>query len=49
MNVNQKSRFNFIRYANVWEDADILCAALAPTAQQGRILSIACKRLIWPG
>jgi len=41
MNVNQKSRFNFIRYANVWEDADILCAALAPTAQQGRILSIA--------
>ena len=36
-----ENKFNFIRYANVWEDADILCAALAPTASQGRILSIA--------
>jgi S-adenosylmethionine-diacylglycerol 3-amino-3-carboxypropyl transferase len=41
MNINQKSRFSFIRYANVWEDADILCEALAPTCQHGRILSIA--------
>jgi len=32
--------FDFIRYANVWEDADILCEALAPSAKQGRILSI---------
>jgi len=41
MDINQKSKFNFIRYANVWEDADILCEALAPTAQRGRMLSIA--------
>jgi S-adenosylmethionine-diacylglycerol 3-amino-3-carboxypropyl transferase len=37
---NPNSRFNFIRYANVWEDADLLCEALAPTAHQGNILSI---------
>jgi S-adenosylmethionine-diacylglycerol 3-amino-3-carboxypropyl transferase len=39
--VNHKSIFNFIRYANVWEDADILCEALAPCARQGKILSVA--------
>ncbi len=33
--------FHFVRYANVWEDADILCEALAASAKQGRILSIA--------
>jgi len=41
MKANPKSRFSFIRYASVWEDPDILCKALAPTAKQGRILSIA--------
>ncbi|MEW6282703.1 MAG: DUF3419 family protein, partial [Candidatus Eremiobacterota bacterium] len=30
-----------IRYASVWEDADVLCGALAPVAQGGRLLSIA--------
>jgi S-adenosylmethionine-diacylglycerol 3-amino-3-carboxypropyl transferase len=32
--------FNFIRYANVWEDAVILCNALVSAAKHGRILSI---------
>jgi S-adenosylmethionine-diacylglycerol 3-amino-3-carboxypropyl transferase len=32
--------FDFIRYANCWEDADVLCAALTPSAGK-RILSIA--------
>lgn len=35
------ARFDFLRYAAVWEDADILCAALAPAARGGRVLSIA--------
>lgn len=35
------ARFDFIRYAAVWEDADILCEALAPAARGGRVLSIA--------
>lgn len=30
-----------IRYASVWEDADVLCEALAPVATGGRLLSIA--------
>lgn len=30
-----------IRYASVWEDADVLCAALEPVARQGNLLSIA--------
>lgn len=30
-----------IRYASVWEDADVLCEALAPVARGGRLLSIA--------
>lgn len=30
-----------IRYASVWEDADVLCEALAPVAPGGRLLSIA--------
>lgn len=30
-----------IRYATVWEDADVLCEALAPRAAGGRLLSIA--------
>jgi S-adenosylmethionine-diacylglycerol 3-amino-3-carboxypropyl transferase len=36
-----RARFDFIRYASVWEDADILCEALAPCAASGRVLSIA--------
>jgi S-adenosylmethionine-diacylglycerol 3-amino-3-carboxypropyl transferase len=36
-----KTKFDFIRYASVWEDPDILCTALAPSAKRGRILSIA--------
>ena len=38
--VDQRAAFHFIRYASVWEDADVLCEALAP-ASGGRILSIA--------
>ncbi|HEX6070188.1 MAG TPA: DUF3419 family protein, partial [Longimicrobiaceae bacterium] len=30
-----------IRYASVWEDADVLCEALEPRAAGGRLLSIA--------
>lgn len=30
-----------IRYASVWEDADVLCEALAPAAGGGRLLTIA--------
>lgn len=38
--IDQRARFDLIRYANCWEDADILCRAL--DASQGkRILSIA--------
>jgi len=33
-------QLDFIRYANCWEDADVLCAALAP-APGKRILSVA--------
>jgi len=35
------ARFDFLRYSAVWEDADILCDALAPAARGGRVLSIA--------
>ena len=35
------ARFDFLRYAAVWEDADVLCDALAPAARGGRVLSIA--------
>lgn len=38
--INQKASFEFIRYASVWEDADILCEALKPSANDGRILSV---------
>lgn len=33
--------WDIIRYASVWEDADVLCDALAPVAVAGRLLSIA--------
>src|SRR5881409_1542686 len=36
-----RAAFDFIRYGSVWEDADILCAALEPVARQGRLVSIA--------
>jgi len=39
--VDKRASFAFIRYASVWEDAEILCAALAPVAGGGRLLSIA--------
>ncbi len=33
--------FDFVRYASVWEDAAVLCEALAPVARDGRLLSVA--------
>jgi S-adenosylmethionine-diacylglycerol 3-amino-3-carboxypropyl transferase len=38
--IEDRARFDLIRYANVWEDADLLCAALGP-APGRRMLSIA--------
>jgi len=38
--LDNRVRFDFIRYANCWEDADILCRALQPSPGK-RILSIA--------
>lgn len=38
--IEQRASFDSIRYGNCWEDADILCQALAPAAGS-RILSIA--------
>ena len=38
--IETRARFDLIRYANVWEDADLLCAALLP-APGRRMLSIA--------
>jgi S-adenosylmethionine-diacylglycerol 3-amino-3-carboxypropyl transferase len=38
--IDHRASFHFIRYANCWEDAEVLCAALQP--QRGmRVLSIA--------
>lgn len=39
--IGARAKFDFIRYASVWEDADILCEALRPSVAGGRILSIA--------
>jgi S-adenosylmethionine-diacylglycerol 3-amino-3-carboxypropyl transferase len=36
-----RAAFDFVRYGSVWEDADVLCEALAPGARAGRLLSIA--------
>ena len=41
LSISQKTSFDFIRYASVWEDADILCEALGASSRNGRILSIA--------
>lgn len=39
--IEGRAAFDFVRYASVWEDADVLCDALAPIAPGGRLLSIA--------
>ena len=39
--IEARAAFDFIRYGSVWEDADVLCDALAPVARGGRLLSIA--------
>jgi S-adenosylmethionine:diacylglycerol 3-amino-3-carboxypropyl transferase len=39
--IQGSAAFTFVRYGSVWEDADVLCAALAPVARGGRLLSIA--------
>jgi S-adenosylmethionine-diacylglycerol 3-amino-3-carboxypropyl transferase len=39
--IGERASFAFIRYASVWEDADVLCEALAPAAGGARLLSIA--------
>ena len=39
--IENRASFNFIRYSNVWEDADLLCRALKPMAKGRRLLSIA--------
>ena len=39
--IGERAAFDAIRYGSVWEDADVLCEALAPVAQNGRLLSIA--------
>jgi len=39
--IARSASFDAVRYASVWEDADVLCEALAPVAAGGRLLSIA--------
>ena len=39
--IGERAAFDAIRYGSVWEDADVLCEALTPVAQNGRLLSIA--------
>lgn len=39
--IQERAAFDGVRYGNVWEDADVLCAALAPVARGGRLLSVA--------
>lgn len=39
--IESRAAFDFIRYASVWEDADVLCEALADVARGARLLSIA--------
>ncbi|HEX6368880.1 MAG TPA: DUF3419 family protein [Longimicrobium sp.] len=41
MGIAERASFAFVRYASVWEDADVLCDALAPVAAGGRLLSVA--------
>jgi S-adenosylmethionine-diacylglycerol 3-amino-3-carboxypropyl transferase len=39
--IGERATFDFVRYASVWEDADVLCEALAPVARGGRLCSVA--------
>ena len=39
--IGERAAFDFVRYGSVWEDADVLCEALAAIAPGGRMLSIA--------
>lgn len=39
--IQARAAFDFVRYGAVWEDADVLCAALGPAARGGRVLSVA--------
>jgi S-adenosylmethionine-diacylglycerol 3-amino-3-carboxypropyl transferase len=39
--VRERASWERIRYASVWEDADVLCEALASAAPGGRVLCIA--------
>jgi S-adenosylmethionine-diacylglycerol 3-amino-3-carboxypropyl transferase len=39
--VRERAAWDFIRYASVWEDADLLLRGLAPVAEGRRLLSIA--------
>ncbi|HSM04705.1 MAG TPA: DUF3419 family protein [Longimicrobiales bacterium] len=39
--IQDRASFGHIRYGSVWEDADVLCRALAPAAEGGRLLSVA--------
>ena len=39
--VRERAAWDLVRYASVWEDADLLCEALAPVARGARLLSIA--------
>jgi S-adenosylmethionine-diacylglycerol 3-amino-3-carboxypropyl transferase len=39
--VRERAAWDLVRYASVWEDADVLCEALAPVAGGARLLSIA--------
>jgi S-adenosylmethionine-diacylglycerol 3-amino-3-carboxypropyl transferase len=39
--IGERAAFDFIRYASVWEDADVLCEALEPVARGGRLCSVA--------
>jgi len=39
--IGDRAKFDYIRYASLWEDADILCEALAPLGKNRSFLSIA--------
>jgi S-adenosylmethionine-diacylglycerol 3-amino-3-carboxypropyl transferase len=39
--VRERAAWDLVRYASVWEDADVLCEALSPLARGARLLSIA--------
>jgi S-adenosylmethionine-diacylglycerol 3-amino-3-carboxypropyl transferase len=39
--IEHQAKFDFVRYANCWEDADVLTSALAPSAAGRNLLSIA--------